>query len=548
MSSVSLTLIFDFNPRNGLVVGQHKRPECEPGEEYYPRENVCRKTACQPGYVLDDSDCIPNPSNITVSVMGTFSAEPDIQTADTLNEKSVLLETNVLESAAVVMETAGVENHKLEVRASFSQTDGRLLGTIVIECSCDYASLNATGNSTEASAEFQNNLNLDLREEVLHFLLSEKVELGTIDVDVEVDVGAAVTPEENCTWLVYQTNETSTGNGSVTVVSTGRNYPPGLHQIVDDAVIVCESDFAFPDSDPDSISLGLGIVTLVCVGISIICLLLRIILQCIIPSFRNRPGKLHLQMAIALLIAFVMLIVGAFVTKISGLCTAAAVLLAYGFLAAFVWMNVIALDTWLVFRPSAAFSRASEEERSLVAHYIVGWGLPLLLVAVPVVMNYVDISNENFTPDFGGVRCWYRHRWAMLVYFGIPIAVSIILNIYLYIHTSINLRKAMKSTTNVSRGEGHHFGVYVRLFVLMGITWIFGFVSAFTDEVAVDFIFVILTSLQGLFLFISFVCTKSVLSEIRKMRQKRHKTSESSNKTGSTPLSPLPASSGEDKH
>ena len=68
----------------------------------------------------------------------------------------------------------------------------------------------------------------------------------------------------------------------------------------------------------------------------------------------------------------------------------------------------------------------------------------------------------------------------------------------------------------------------------MGITWIFGFISAFTDEIVIDFIFVILTSLQGLFLFISFVFNKRVLSENRKKTK-----SETSKQTKSTPLPSL---------
>ena len=53
----------------------------------------------------------------------------------------------------------------------------------------------------------------------------------------------------------------------------------------------------------------------------------------------------------------------------------------------------------------------------------------------------------------------------------------------------------------------------------MGITWVFGFISAFTDEFVVEVIFVVLNALQGLFLFVSFVCNRSVRTEIRKRRR-----------------------------
>ena len=75
--------------------------------------------------------------------------------------------------------------------------------------------------------------------------------------------------------------------------------------------------------------------------------------------------------------------------------------MAYGFLAAFTWMNVIAVDTWLVFRPSSAFSRSDEKERSLIVHCILGWGIPLLLVLLSLGMNYSDVD-VNFRPKLEG--------------------------------------------------------------------------------------------------------------------------------------------------
>ncbi len=45
---------------------------------------------------------------------------------------------------------------------------------------------------------------------------------------------------------------------------------------------------------------------------------------------------------------------------------------------------------------------------------------------------------------------------------------------------------------------------------LMGFTWIFGYMAAFTDVEALWYIYIILNSLQGLFIFISFMCNRRV--------------------------------------
>ena len=345
-----------------------------------------------------------------------------------------------------------------------------------------------------------------------------------------------------CTWLLYHPNETIVTVDSVTIVTTDKTYQSGMFELLEGAVVVCEADFHgnAKNNGNTTTNLVLSVVTLAGSGVSILCLLLRILLQFLLPSFKKRPGRLQLQLAVALLLTFIILLSGPFVAKIPEACTTAAILLAYGFLAAFIWMNVIAVDTWLVFRPSAAYSRADGDERSLIGYFFIGWGIPIILVVVPITMNYVDVDT-TFRPEFGGFRCWYTQRYAMLIYFGLPVAVSIILNICLYTLTAISLHKSFHSSCTsdsaFSQGEGHHFRIYVRLFVLMGITWVFGFISAFTDHVAINMIFVILTSLQGFFLFVSFVCRRTVLSEIASLRKPRRKSSPSSgSKTGSTPL------------
>ena len=529
LGSFSLTLVFDFDPRKGLVVGEHPPPECTAAQVYVPHENTCRAITCSSGSILDGSDCIPELSNITAIVSGTFSDEPTSKIIDKLKKEKFDLETKLTDKVVGILYTFNISNRNLHAVVAMGYYRQTFTITNRIHCNCDFSSLQ---NDQPLADRFDDSVTNGVKEVTKDFLLSRGL---IMDFDL-LNVSVFRSQQTGCTWLVYQLNETQTGNGTVAIIDTGRTYASGMFQIVDEkTVIVCERDLNGSDEVSD-VDLALNIVTVICISVSIICLIIRIALQFCISSFRNHPGRLQLQLTIAFLSAFVMLIVGAFLSDFPEACTTAAILLAYGFLAAFIWMNIIAVDTWLVFRPSAAYSRADDEERSLVLHYLLGWGIPLLLVIVSIGMNYSDVD-EKYVPEFGGSRCWYTRRYAMLLYFGVPIALPIILNIILYIWTSYNLQKAFKSGTHVANKRKYHFGIYVRLFILMGITWIFGFISAFTDEIVIDFIFVILTSLQGLFLFISFVFNKRILSEIRK--KTKHETSTSGKQTKSTPLHSL---------
>ena len=179
------------------------------------------------------------------------------------------------------------------------------------------------------------------------------------------------------------------------------------------------------------------------------------------------------QADISWLWRIVFVIIGPFLSEIPDACTTAAILMVYGFLAAFIWINIIAVDILLGFRPSAAFSHSDEEQWSLTVYYVVGWGIPLLLVGLSLGMNYSDIG-ERFRPEFGGSRCWYMQRYAMLVYFGVPIALSIILNIILFIYTSINLNKALNTSATSQtfyhlRQAVHHHGNHLDFWIYLSI-------------------------------------------------------------------------------
>ena len=129
----SLTLVFDFDPRKGLTVGKHPPPECTVGEIYVPEEDACRPIKCGSGFVLDVSECIPESSNITAIITGTFSVEPTQQMIETLYQGKDDLQKSVegdlgktLESFGIirkrfVVDTAmGYENNELKV---LKQTD-----------------------------------------------------------------------------------------------------------------------------------------------------------------------------------------------------------------------------------------------------------------------------------------------------------------------------------------------------------------------------------------------------------------------------------------
>jgi len=106
----------------------------------------------------------------------------------------------------------------------------------------------------------------------------------------------------------------------------------------------------------------LGYVTLVGLGISVICLVLHLLAFCLSRSHRASANNLA-SLCVALLVAYMAFLLGQVVRQHHAFCVASAVLTLYCFLAAFTWMLAIAFDVWRSLRRATTQLRYSSASR-----------------------------------------------------------------------------------------------------------------------------------------------------------------------------------------
>jgi hypothetical protein len=137
---------------------------------------------------------------------------------------------------------------------------------------------------------------------------------------------------------------------------------------------------------------------------------------------------------------------------------------------------------------------------------------------------------------YGGDKsCWINNSWANLYFFAIPVAISIIWNAVFF----VLIVKGIKTTIDQSQMvESQHqarkdLTVYARIAVLMGFTWVFGFMVPFTSYYLM-YPFVILNTLQGLYIAIAFGFTRRVRAMYKNIGTKRNKSTTSNMRSKST--------------
>ncbi|KAK4308159.1 hypothetical protein Pmani_020127 [Petrolisthes manimaculis] len=271
-------------------------------------------------------------------------------------------------------------------------------------------------------------------------------------------------------------------------------------------VLVC-----WPRPPAEKFSPVMGWMSRAGLGLSCLCLLLHLTAFVFTPYLRNLPGKCRASLSLSLLGAYISFLVGSATRPHTTQCFVLAVTMHYSFLASLCWMKVMAFDVWWSLRLARKELRVSGrgQNRRFIIYSVYAWLLAALPSATVLALDFTNPESlpPNILPSMGQYWCWFGQRRALLLFFGTPLFVIMILNVVFFLATACEIT----ITTEMGRvaSQAHHkrhFQLYLRLAVLMGFTWISGIVAGYLQVEAAWYIFVLLNTLQGVFIFLAFTC------------------------------------------
>ncbi|CAH1773615.1 unnamed protein product [Owenia fusiformis] len=278
----------------------------------------------------------------------------------------------------------------------------------------------------------------------------------------------------------------------------------------------------------------MGLLTIICTTLSLVCMFIRLILQPFVSLFQNFPGKLQFLFILSLFLASLLFLIRPNCTDIKYLCVTLGVLIHWSYLAVFTWTVIIARDMFYIFSPSS-FAKSTDTNVSVLKLYaLLAWGIPAVIVAISLGLDFSNID-PVFKPMYGREICWISQRYPLLIFFTTPIAIAILVNMGFFIPTAISLWKSMKQRVqSCNQTSEYPFGIYVKLFCLTGLTWIFAFIAPY--NIALWYIFIVLNASQGVYIFIAFVLKRKVWDSLtfsKDSKKSKAKTSSSHLSTSS---------------
>ena len=220
---------------------------------------------------------------------------------------------------------------------------------------------------------------------------------------------------------------------------------------------------------------------------------------------------------------------------IGPLCKAMAVLLHWDYLAMFVWMAVISTDLYLTFSNLRPIARKLQERR-FKSYFCLAESVSALSIVTCVIIDFGP--NKSYIGYGLRNACFVASYWANLFAFVVPVGLILTINSFLLSYTLYAIRMRQRksrtlfsndSRTRNKRDSGLGFVVMtLKLSTLLGLGWVLAFIGNATNSLWILYLFVVISSFQGLFTFVAFCCNRRVLkfylSRLRTMRHTRSGT------------------------
>uniref|UniRef100_A0A8C6FKI0 Adhesion G protein-coupled receptor E2 n=1 Tax=Moschus moschiferus TaxID=68415 RepID=A0A8C6FKI0_MOSMO len=271
---------------------------------------------------------------------------------------------------------------------------------------------------------------------------------------------------------------------------------------------------------------ALTVITYMGLSLSLLCLLLAALTFLLCKAIQNISTSLHLQLSLCLFLAHLLFLTAFDRTENKVLCAITAGALHYLYLASFTWMLLEGLHLFLSARNLAVVNYSSVNKFMKKAMFPVGYGVPAVIVA---------ISAASRSHLYGtSTSCWLHSEKGFKWGFLGPVCAIFSVNLAFFLTTLWILKSKLCSlNSEVSTLQNTRmltFKATAQLFIL-GCTWCLGILQVGPAAHVMAYLFTIINSLQGVFIFLVYcLLSQQVREQYRKWLKRIKKTKAKSEK------------------
>ncbi|XP_048748034.2 uncharacterized protein LOC125660243 [Ostrea edulis] len=221
--------------------------------------------------------------------------------------------------------------------------------------------------------------------------------------------------------------------------------------------------------------------------------------------FFQKADSLHKYNMMAL--SFTLLLANA-VYSVSKLARSYPILcIIMGGLTQFLWLEVVSLmfmSCFLIFRTLTSWNITKTGRRppvQLLINLACSFVVPMFCTITNILVSRFFYLDQN--SGYSLSSCYISSLYLNIFTFSIPVAIMIILNIFMFLIIAREVR-TKKNIAISSTKERHQLTIYLKLSSITGSTWLLGYLYQIFPLQILSYLHIIFTGSQGLFLFFSF--------------------------------------------
>uniref|UniRef100_A0A8C8RHM0 Uncharacterized protein n=1 Tax=Pelusios castaneus TaxID=367368 RepID=A0A8C8RHM0_9SAUR len=243
-------------------------------------------------------------------------------------------------------------------------------------------------------------------------------------------------------------------------------------------------------------SYPLTVLTYLGLTFSLLCLFLAILTFLLCRSIHNVTTSIHLQLCLCLFLANLLFLTPVKRSSHKVACAVTAGFLHYLFLACFTWMFLEGLHLFLTIRNLKVVNYTSASRFKKRYMYPFGYGFPALIVAISAAVNHKGYETSKL--------CWLSLNAGFHWSFMGPVCAIALRRVVVTGSLRLPLSRLLT------------FKAIAQLFIL-GCTWSLGLFQVGPAATVMAYLFTIVNSLQGAFIFlVTCVLNRQVREEYRR--------------------------------
>ncbi|XP_055863242.1 adhesion G protein-coupled receptor E3-like isoform X2 [Biomphalaria glabrata] len=258
------------------------------------------------------------------------------------------------------------------------------------------------------------------------------------------------------------------------------------------------------------IVMAMNVLTYVCLCASELCLLFTLVTYLGFPELRTVPGINNMFLCLSLLLAQLALVLASNISAPSNLCTGVGLITHFLWLWHFTWSFLCSLHMFQVFTATVPTQSLNGSGKFILVVQLttVSLVLPVTVVLAVIISSFVT----SHTIGYGRLSCYLDTAYLIGLSVVAPIClVSLCCLTFLGI-TIASIHKVNKilSLASLEMDQYRNCLLYVKLSFVTGVYWIVTIIAEALDSDILWIISLLLNGLQGVAIFVSYMCNKRV--------------------------------------